>query len=379
LARKKQQEEGGEPEVDLGADAQGAETEFSAKTSEDENAEPQEFSPPAKKPRARKSPKTNSTTPLAEAEKSFQPDDEATEESIVENVSVEEESKESSTKIDEVLSGLRLSDADLKELEHKYLKKNTPVSLDVLIGTTADSKMINLKNLFFHTARVFGFSLKGKKFFMALFPESTSNHRSRAPLTLSCDKGSIQVSLDDMNDLSAFEPRLSTFSIGSYPEPIQEMLLNSLLSPLLDRISTLLACKVNAQLGAHAPASGVKFPFSVRIYDENPHEGKEVGLLFSVKVVVDLSLAADLGEIIRQIPTAVLHALPIPFRCKNFISTTTISREDLATLHFGDVIFLENTEAVDAKQTRLVGLTPYEIECKGNGNQLTVTRINAVA
>jgi hypothetical protein len=65
----------------------------------------------------------------------------------------------------------------------------------------------------------------------------------------------------------------------------------------------------------------------------------------------------------------------MPFRYENRVAETGISREDLASLRSGDVILLDNTAAVEAKQTRLLGPGPYEFACTGDGNKLTIAGI----
>jgi hypothetical protein len=137
-----------------------------------------------------------------------------------------------------------LSAADRANLDHKYGRRGSQIALDVLIGKVTSQQTVALENLFFHTARVFKFQLGEKKFFINLVQDSSGSNSGRVQISLSCDKGTIQVCLDSLDDLAAFAPELSNFSIGSYPAPVQDMLLNSLLSPLWDRLSTLLAAKV---------------------------------------------------------------------------------------------------------------------------------------
>jgi hypothetical protein len=273
-----------------------------------------------------------------------------------------------------------LSDVDRLDLDRKYGRLGTPIALDVLIGKVASQQMVMLENLFFHTARVFKFQLEDKKFFVNLAQDLSGNNGGRISVVLSCGKGNAQVFLESLDGLSAFAPELSKFSIDSYPAPVQQMLLNSLLSPLLDRLSTMLSAKVSAQL-AEGPQSspGTQFPLSVRVYDGNPYEGKEVGLLLFARITMDLSLAEEIGKFIQQVPTAILRTFPIPFRYENRIAETGISREDLASLRLGDVILLDNSAAVEAKQTRLIGPGPYGFTCTGNGNKLSITGIGGTS
>jgi hypothetical protein len=269
-----------------------------------------------------------------------------------------------------------ISSADRANLDRKYGHRGTSVAFDVLIGRVANQQMIALENLFFYAARVFIFRLGDKEFFVNPIQDSSGSDDGRLPIILSCAKGKAQVLLESLGDLSTFAPELSKFSIGSYPAPVQNMLINSLLSPLLDRLSTLLSAKVDMRL-AEAPQSfpGPQFSLSVRIYDGNPYEGKEVGLLLSAKVSMDLPLAEEFGKLIQQVPSAILRTFPVPFRYENRVAETGISREDLASLRLGDVILLDNTAAIETKQTRLLGPCPYEFACTGNGNKLTITGI----
>jgi hypothetical protein len=94
---------------------------------------------------------------------------------------------------------------------------------------------------------------------------------------------------------------------------------------------------------------------------------------------MDLPLAEEIGKFIQQVPTAILRTFSIPFHCENRVAETTISREDLASLRLGDVILLDNSAAIEAKQTRLLGLSPYEFACAGNGNKLTITGISGTS
>jgi hypothetical protein len=271
-----------------------------------------------------------------------------------------------------------LSDAERTELDCKYGHRGTPVALDVLIGKVANRQTIALENLFFHTARVLSFQVGDKKFFIALIQDSQGNSNDRTHVAISCDKGNAQIFLDSPEDLAIFSPELSKFSIDSYPAPVQEMLLNSLLSPLLDRLSTLLATKVSMRL-AEIPQGSSQFSFSARVYDGNPHEGKEAGLLLSARVAMDLPLAEEFGKSIQQVPLAVPHTFPISFRCENRVAETNISKEDLASLRLGDVIFLDNTASIEAKQMQLLGLNPYMLACIGDSGKLTITGIRKPA
>jgi hypothetical protein len=271
------------------------------------------------------------------------------------------------------------SDTDRANLDRKYGIRGMPIVLDVLIGKIVSRQTIALENIFFHTARVLAFQFGDKKFFINLERSPLENNSGQTSIILSCDNGTIQIFLESLNDLSAFAPELSKFSIDSYPAPVQDMLLNSLLSPLIDRLSVLLSAKISMRLSdVSQNPTGPKFSFSARIYDDNPYEGKKVGLLLSAKIAMDLPLAEEIGKFIHQIPTAIPHAFHLPFRCENRLAETTISREDLASLRLGDVILLEDMGAVEAKRTRLLGLNPYEFACIGDGNKLTIIGVGRV-
>jgi hypothetical protein len=273
-----------------------------------------------------------------------------------------------------------LSDSDRVNLDHKYGCRGTPVALEVLVGKTADPRMIALENLFFHTARKISFQLRESKFFVNLSQDLSESSGGRIPIILSCDKGIIRVFLESLDDLSAFAPELSKFSIGSYPAPVQGMLLNSLLSPLLDRLSALLSTKVSMRLEEMSQNSlEPKFSVLVRLHNGDPHEGKEVALLLSAKITVSLPMAEEIGKFIQRVPAVIFRTFPMPFRCENRVAETTISREDLFSLQLGDVILLDNTSAIEAKQTRLLGLSPYEFACVGNGDKLTIAGISGAS
>jgi hypothetical protein len=87
------------------------------------------------------------------------------------------------------------------------------------------------------------------------------------------------------------------------------------------------------------------------------------------------AMAGRVLEIIRGMEVASyrFHDAAVPL-CLNVISSLSMGIGELRDLHRGDVILLENSDAVRDNERQLWGMAPYVIFVQQEGNQMTVLR-----
>ncbi|MDR0340296.1 MAG: hypothetical protein LBH53_01910 [Puniceicoccales bacterium] len=233
---------------------------------------------------------------------------------------------------------------------------------------------VDFRNGVFFTARILPISYGGRELFLSLLPEGSA--RDGAAIDLQVGDHCLRIGVRNLSACIPLSAQLEQLALEIYPPDVQAILLESLFDPLLTAIEGWLAEPATIEavhLKSVPSKKTLPCRLSFSLYEKNPHEGKAVPLLLSGSLAVDWSLAKKILETIRAVePVPSWHCdstLPSVLNC---IASFSVMREELADLRVGDVILLENSNRTETGLRELVGLRPYRIHCRQEGNKMTV-------
>jgi hypothetical protein len=240
------------------------------------------------------------------------------------------------------------------------------------------SRFAAFANEAFFTARVMRFKYGEREFFACIRPDDGASTAASALLQIGPQ--TLQIAVTNISECGLLDERLSKLAFEIYPNHVKSLLFDLLLHPLVSSISAWAGEPVEIKSFSFKlddVKKSLPFRCAFRLYEENPFAGKEV------KMILNGTLAA--GETLaNRFIDGIRNAAPIvPYRvyeraippCHNVVSSLRMSQDEACALRVGDVVLLENSEAVSGGARTLVGIAPYTIECKQNGAQMTVLKL----
>jgi hypothetical protein len=236
------------------------------------------------------------------------------------------------------------------------------------------SSEVDFRNGVFFTARVLKISYGGRELFLSLRPADGDGEGAAVDLLVG--DHCLRIGVRDLSACLPLDARLKQLALEIYPPEIQAVLLESLFDPLLTALEGWLAAPATIE-AVHLKSISRKKTTPCRLnfslYEKNPYEDQAVPLLLSGSLAMDWSLAEKVLATVRTVESVPFrhHSSALP-QVLNGVASFAVTPEELASLRIGDVILLENSRSAETNLRELIGLRPYRIHCRQEGNKMTV-------
>jgi hypothetical protein len=236
---------------------------------------------------------------------------------------------------------------------------------------------VNFRNSVFCTARVLQINYHGKNLFLALRPQVDVG--DGVSLDLQIGALSLRIGVENLSACTPFDERLGQLALEIYPKELQKVLLESTIDSLLTLLEGWLGGQATVEMIHLEPVPAKKslpIQLSFALYEQNPHEDREVPLLLRGSLSMERALAERIQEALVGVDSVPYrhYECAVP-RAISALASLEMAPKEVASLRVGDVVLLENSHEVNESIRELIGMAPYRIRCRQRGDKMTVLAI----
>ncbi|MDR1436455.1 MAG: hypothetical protein LBI39_04635 [Puniceicoccales bacterium] len=253
-------------------------------------------------------------------------------------------------------------------------KRKRAISAISLAAEKMSQWIVDFNNEVFYRARIVRVSYFGRELFLVLRGDTPID--CGASVDLRVGDVAMRIGVESVSSCALLDERLRKMAFEIYPADVQKILVESLLDPLLSTLEGWLCAPATVEnVALHRVHRRRSLPFHVsfHIYEKNPHCGESVPLVISGMLSMDRNLMERILDAVRaeEVVPYRYHEAAVP-RTINAVAALEMPRNAVADLRVGDVILLENTNEIEMGIRNLIGLSPYCLRCRQNGDKMTV-------